>query len=127
MKVTKREFLAEVKRELKHIRNNATSEEIGNLDFSTLNYNSTTKCIYGQMTGYCSGERACQLYAKTWRWSGSWDDAKSEFPNWNSIDKLKGHTSTALEKFLYISTRPMHSDIIKYLKGEIKTITLTCI
>lgn len=50
-----------VKQEADNIKRFATADEIGRLDFEDLNPKSFNKCIYGQMTGNCSSDRAIDL------------------------------------------------------------------
>lgn len=44
------------------LRQFTTERERSLLSFDNINPNSPSKCIYGQMTGYCFGRRACQLF-----------------------------------------------------------------
>lgn len=43
------------------LREQATQEELDNLNFSNLDGSHDHECIYGQMTGYCSSPRALSL------------------------------------------------------------------
>ena len=55
---TKKELLDAVKIEANNLRTLATQEEKNKLDFYNLDGVNYYKCIYGQMTGHCSSERA---------------------------------------------------------------------
>lgn len=59
--ITEDQFLQDVRAEVESLKNNATKEEINNLDFDIFNPESQYNCIYGQMTGRCSSERAKEL------------------------------------------------------------------
>lgn len=61
MTYTKKQFLEDVKKEAVALKENATAEELERLDFNTLDPEDYTECIYGQMTGSCLEERACEL------------------------------------------------------------------
>ncbi len=43
------------------LKDNATREEINNLNIARLDANDVTSCIYGQMTGNCYSKRAVSL------------------------------------------------------------------
>lgn len=61
MSYTKKQFIEDVKKEARALRENATKKEISNLDFETLNPSNADHCIYGQMTGNCNSRRATKL------------------------------------------------------------------
>lgn len=61
MKPGTEEYFDLVCKELQYIKQNATQEEIAKLDFKTLDPDNVNFCIYGQMTGYCYGNRATEL------------------------------------------------------------------
>ena len=50
-----------VKEEAANLKQNATSEELGNLDMERLDTDSPIKCIYGLCTGSCFSKRANEL------------------------------------------------------------------
>lgn len=64
MSYSTEDFLTQVKIEAEAIKEHATPEEIGRLDFHEFDAGSPVGCIYGQMTGHCSSHRAHQLIAK---------------------------------------------------------------
>lgn len=55
------ELIEEVYKEATALRQEATAEEIGRLDFDQLVPRNTDLCIYGQMTGSCWSPRASRL------------------------------------------------------------------
>lgn len=61
---TEEDFFEDVRAEAKALRQNATPNEICRLDFSTLDPDKRTSCIYGQMTGVCTSNRASELIHK---------------------------------------------------------------
>lgn len=60
-KYLKSQFLADVAKEAKALKKNATKDELENLSINLLNPLSFNSCIYGQMTGYCNSTRALTL------------------------------------------------------------------
>lgn len=127
MRQTKKQmFLQEVKQELDTIKEKATKTEIGNLNFDRFNHNSVSNCIYGQMTGDCDSPRAKELYPK--KYDDVWDESIAVVGEINrsfkSQSMREGTYLTALEKYLYMTTRNKHNEVIKYLKGEINEIKL---
>lgn len=61
---TKKQFIEDVKKEARALKENATKEETSRLDFDDLDPNSPTRCVYGQMTGSCQNDRAVDLIKK---------------------------------------------------------------
>ena len=123
----KSEFLLEVKSELDNIKEQATKEEIGKLDFRTFNHTNRYLCIYGQMTGNCQSIRASDLYDKTYMRIGcnSIDLQYVPFKKQDlTLNQVNGGRFTPLEKYLYMVREPMHKKLIEYLKGDIQEIIL---
>jgi hypothetical protein len=119
----KAEFLQLVQIELDNIKEKATEEEIGNLDFVGFNQEMPRNCIYGQMTGECDSDRAHELQVKTFSDIG-FDWFCGEFLTFSSQSMEKGNEFTYLEKYLFMVKSPQHEKIIQYLKSEINTIKL---
>lgn len=117
----KAEFLLEVKAELDNIKVNATKEEIGKLDMNTFIHTDYDACIYGQMTGYCSSNRAKEIYPKLYLEIGV---GYSDYRPFTRQNMHIGSDFTPLEKYLYMVKKPMHKTIIAYLKGDIQEIVL---
>lgn len=61
MTYTFEQLKEDVKKEAEALRVNATAEELGRLDFNSLDPHHLNKCIYGQMTGHCNSVRGVQL------------------------------------------------------------------
>lgn len=59
--ITKKQFLADVAKEVEALREHATDEEKERLDFYNFNPRTVRGCIYGQMTRDCESERAHEL------------------------------------------------------------------
>ena len=59
--ITEDVFLSEVKHEIEQLKIHATEDEKNNLDFRAFDPYSAFYCIYGQMTGQCTTERAKEL------------------------------------------------------------------
>ncbi len=113
------DFMLEVKAEIKHLKEHATAEEIGRLNFETFCGQNSRSCIYGQMTGNCHSSRAVELYHKSIHilfiegdkviiHEGTPDDAKL----------------TSMEKYLFHSSKTEHGKIINYLKGKCDKLDL---
>ncbi len=60
-----KELLKLVIEEAVNLKNNASLQELSNLNFNTLNPSYSNECIYGQMTGDCFGKRATYLIEKS--------------------------------------------------------------
>ena len=104
------QFIKEVYKELKHLRNNATKEEIARLNITTFDSKNNTLCIYGQMTGSCHNSRTYELYHKS-------------FENFDSFEY--GMLVTYLELYIYYNTnKKIINNIIKYLKKEINVLSI---
>ena len=63
-KVTNKQFIDMVIKEINYIKTAATPEEIGKLDVDFFSGHSSGNCIYGQMTGRCNSDRAKEIYSK---------------------------------------------------------------
>jgi hypothetical protein len=118
----KAEFLQLVQIELDNIKEKATKEEIGNLNFGRFDHKNRYNCIYGQMTIYCDSNRSRELQVKTFLLLGS--DISTEYLPFSRQSMEEGNYYTALEKYLYMVRSPQHKKVIKYLKSEINTIKL---
>lgn len=129
MKPTKKQFKAEVAKEIKHLAKVLTEEQKGRLDLVTFNPVNMTTCIYGQLTGNSSSHEATALYPKNysngnnahWLYNEVKPHPDNYFENHN-FDK--GESYTALEKYLLMVDTEMHKHIISYLKGNIKHLRL---
>ena len=118
----KKEFLEMVMTEIETIKERATPEEIGKLDFESLRVQTPKLCIYGQMTGHCQSERANEISHKVFA-----HIAIDENFNQLSFTKWEKHVSgkhvTSLE--VYITMKgAKNKQVIQYLKGEINTLKL---
>ncbi len=104
--------------EAKKLKKNATLDEIKRLDFERLCTDSPTSCIYGQMTKLsCKRviERDDDMNGINGTLNGSpLESFRSEY--WSPIevfiDRLRNNTNGNNER------------LIKFLKGETKTLTL---
>lgn len=137
---TKKQFLEDVAKEAKALKEHATPEELAKLDFRKLDPHSSYSCIYGQMTGSCVSERANELIsncAKTlidFEAYGRWDvddavEAATAVAPTKSIlyhnrdkDKLK-YIST-LEAYIMLDDEAQNKNLIDFLKGERKDLVL---
>ena len=138
----KQDFLEEVRREIKAIKEHATLEEINLLDINYLNATSPEYCIYGQLTGSCESLRAktlmqkgCVRVVNTTGSNLAFDIEGSTFQNIkkyiNGLFKGKGWGGrsrnysylSALECYIMLKGAK-NANIIAYLKGEKETLNL---
>lgn len=123
-KISREDFIKSVRKEIHHLKKNATKEELSRLDFDKLNTHNACKCIYGQMTGYCESSRAMQLYPKIY------GDLSYKYISKDSLNE----SFTPLEIFIHegddihnpnVTEEQRNRDnkmIIKFLRGEIKEL-----
>lgn len=125
--------------EAKSLRMLATDAEKNRLDFDRLNPESKLSCIYGQMTGSCFSERATDLIKSSCvRVYNKFDSDSVDNEFVDSNIKLNGKPKetgyarcgkwySPIEVF--ISKAYRQSDtvtlirLIKFIKGEIKTLS----
>lgn len=112
--LTKEQLGAEVTAELKHLKENATPEELARLNYETFIPFSSVNDIYGQMTGNCFSERAKELYPKKYGHLERLTDGKEVFKASFFTDKFY----TPLEYYSSLK-KAKNESIIKYLKGEV--------
>lgn len=116
----KTEFLQMVLQEADHLREHATDEEKGKLDFSKLQITEAQHCIYGQMTGVCDSLRAFELYGKLFDGHGGGYETFSQLLHdgvFNPADE-KEFALTPIE--VYITMKgSKNKSLISYIKGEI--------
>lgn len=82
--------------EATNLRNKATSKELSKLDYENLAGESTTWCIYGQMTGNCESLRAFKLIKKC---------AKKVYEVTNNINRFKNLELNGAPKIVTYSSR----------------------
>ena len=109
-------------KEADNIKKFATKEEIGKLNFETLDPTHLKLCIYGQMTGDCDSDRARYLLNKCTKPYSM--DIEKDSPRSNSKYFPNTHKRFSFSPIEYaISNHPKHNNqLIKYLKGEVETI-----
>lgn len=140
----KQQFLKDVMHEINALKQNATQKEISNLNFDEFNPRTPSDCIYGQLSGDCSSQRAKSLMDVSCIRVMDLDcegvdgilhkeiedeefniNGEYEAQTWNS-DSWNGRSYrylSALEG--YICTKNANNKgIIQYLKGEIQTLEL---
>jgi len=119
----KSEFLQAVKVEATHLREYATKTEKERLSFACLRPSNISSCIYGQLTGNCSSERAIELAPKildTWESINIGPSESIPYDNFKDLKVEKGNYYTALE--IYIMTKgSKRKKLIEFIKGETDT------
>lgn len=119
------DFLELVHKELKHLKENATSEEISNLNFNLLDVLCPYSCVYGQMTGRYDSRRAielkpCECFCFI---SDTMDTFREWLPKNNEYSSEKENKFSHLECYIALKGAK-NEEVIQYLKGEIDEITL---
>jgi hypothetical protein len=96
----KRAIIYRITQQLQFIKNNATADELSQLDLESFDPCDQLNCILGQIATYSNSVRACSLAQKT-------RFMPSEF-----------------EKYLMYVGSKTHQKIFEYLQGEASTIEL---
>ena len=122
--MTEKKFYDMVLDELKHLKENATPEEIAKLKFDTFNHANGQECIYGQMTGSCISSRAKELYSKHFKNVALAVTNEVLFNDKNNAYWNIGYKYTALERYLFMIDKKAHNQILNYLKGQIDDIKI---
>lgn len=143
MKYSKADFIEDVIKEVKSLKENARKKELENLDFENLDPQSFQHCIYGQMTGNCTSLRASQLIVKSCKRFIDFTNAH-EISNLNHVKAnvngrtirgvrdAKGFQKTRPYEIQYLSTLETYiimpwaknKNLIAYLKGETDDLVL---
>lgn len=141
MKITIKEWLASVKREADNIKKFSTPSETKKLNFNTLNPNTPSDCVYGQMTGSCVSGRAQNLIVKCCdKFTVINDDTELEDKTFSETRNIiNGNVNTRKElgrdifmhtKYFsaiehYILTKgAKNKHLIAYIKGEVDELVL---
>ena len=145
-KITKVQFLKDVRTEIENIKKYARKSEIQKLDFDTFNPLSVSRCIYGQMSGACDSSRGSNLIYKCCERVMPQPDTEETVKRggWKHIQKyLNGHIKKTFksgkaykearaEKYAYLSSLEAYiqlpsaktKNIISYLRGESERLVL---
>lgn len=139
---TKKQFLEDVAKEAKALKEHATNRELSNLDFESFDPGNPNECIYGQMTGICTSPRAHELIANCCIRlvdNEKYDDsdgfetiAESINGEVESVEQLNEKRDKSGCALLYVSTLEAYimyegadnENLIAYLKGERKDLVL---
>lgn len=124
MKVGTKPYFNNVLKELINIKKYATKEELDNLNFNTLNTNNEHHCIYGQMAESCHSYRGKALIRLCCKTKTSFESIYGNYtidfpPRFNDRFYIS-YLENCIVKFSH-----NNNNIIKFLKSEIDTITLT--
>lgn len=137
----KTEFLADVLHEINMLKQHAFKTELKHLNLKWFDYNEPAACIYGQLTGNCTSNRArklmdlscirvmdlnngtqsiaeCTIGSKKFNVNGvytgqTWEDVNAR--DYGYLSALEGYICTKGAKI---------EAIMQYMKGETDTITL---
>jgi len=123
-------------KEAKNLRKAASQEELRKLNFRSLHPQSSSLCIYGQMTGSCWSGRALELilscaegvYKVTPRmgdYLGNSELSGKPYKLPSGFTRNDKYCSP-IEKFIALAKRTerdiWNEELIKYLRGEIKIL-----
>jgi len=138
--ITEEQFLADVMYEIESLRKHATEKEKSKLNFERFDPNSINHCIYGQITGICTSDRAKELIDLGCKrvfsdnWAEKFKDSQKyqEFipylngeyngQGWYKFGRSLTHI-TALEGYIYAKDAKI-KEIIAYIKGETDKLEL---
>jgi len=145
MKVTQKQFLADVMHEIEMLKKHATIEEKEALNFNLFDPFFESTCIYGQLTGNCRSERSKELMGLSCTRVMNLDFGASELKGYTFrkiVSKINGEYKgqtwggkgftllhrdwsylSALEGYINLS-KAKNKQIIAYIKGEIDTLKL---
>ncbi len=141
-KITKKQFLADVRHEIDMLKLHATDAEKSRLDFSDFDPESPYNCIYGQMCGDCENIHAKELMSKACirvfdRRSRTqlelisgpiidsirWVNGAYNAQMWDGDNRIGYQYLSALEGYI-LTEGSKNKSIISYIKGETNTLTL---
>jgi hypothetical protein len=139
--MTKKQFIEDVKKEIRAIKKHSKPEERAKLTYSKFNPDRLTNCIYGQMTGHCRNERAVELIRKCCQRILNLDKvngtvSKTLRTNPDSIINGKNakvikqgswnvrQYQSALEGHILVLGKRKSAPILSYLKGETNKLEL---
>lgn len=133
-----------VKQEAKNLKKNATQAELGKLSFSTLKDREgyASSCIYGQLTGNCFSGRAGELIFNSCIRVYTNDQSLNNEPNKDCLTNApingkpevirngcangsEAEYFSPIEVFISQDVNKSNGNnekLIKYLRGEIKTL-----
>lgn len=150
-KITKEQFLQDVRDEIEALKNNATQTEKDSLNINYFNPKSPHRCLYGQLTGNCQNDRAVSLIIKGCK---RVFDTKKNLANCsiedgieelNGVPNKKKHFKrkrafrpfnkdilernfqylSALEGYIQLKgTKRKHRGILEYIKGQRTSLNL---
>jgi len=117
--------------EATNIKKYASLSEIERLDISTLDPQSTSDCVYGQMTGNCHSKRAIELIelcaSKVYHAPDGFPRESKELNGApTSISRRGDNYETKywspVEVFIDQTVPKMRAKLVSFLKGEIDTL-----
>lgn len=111
-----------VLKEVEALKKHATPEQISELNLLEIDPNSSTNCIYGQMTGNCFSVETAELVRLC---AMPYSDSISEFKS--PVDKFNDpevRSFTALEFYITFAEKSCLKKIVLFLQDELKKLTI---
>lgn len=121
------DLIEQVTIEAKNLRMEATYMERSNLNFNHLN--SSTHCVYGQMTGYCFSTRAKELICLCAARVYTCNNSSNIIGTLNGVPKPENRGSfwSPIECFIDIDINAANGNnerLLEYLKGHTDELIL---
>lgn len=141
-KITKAQFLADVRHEIDMLKENTTPLERGRLNFAYFNPEHPEQCIYGQISGDCRNTRAKELMDKCCRrvidttpkninGGDTFTDIKPLINGEYNAQMWDAHGGrsrwvylSSLEGYIQLENDKANAQIIAYIKGETNGLVL---
>lgn len=120
MSYTFEQLKEDVRKEAEALKIHATVEEREKLDISKLKPNSTSFCIYGQMTGDCDSRRASHLIKNCTK---IYIEAGSAIDHMELNAVFADFRWSPIE-FYILQKEARNANLIAFLRGETETLTL---
>jgi hypothetical protein len=139
MSYTKKQFIEDVKKEARALREKLTVKEKQTLSVELLDPQRVDMCLYGQISGHCRNRRSVELITaccKRFMKNDLLDEVKHEASYIRALNAVKrnvnGRKSHKPSSLSFISSiesyiilpNARNANLIAYLKGEINDLVL---
>jgi hypothetical protein len=120
---TEKQFIEDVKKEARALREHGTEAEIERLNLSTFDGKQSTSCIYGQMTGDCFSDRAETLIKSCAPVFIAGNENGGPTNKILEADSKESLRWSPIEKYAFENSDNC-ANLIAYLKGERNDLVL---